>query len=99
MARFNKAMNENAEEPVNEVIRGRDALWKLPRKAYHIPCRQGKPRQSWQIGMATKTWDKQNLWKNIGGREANHIPIYFDYRKRPQVKIVLRRLLRKEKGP
>ena len=68
MARFNKAMNENSEEPVNEVIRGREALWKLPCKEYHIPCRQGKPRQSWPIDMAGKTWDKQNLWKNIGGR-------------------------------
>ena len=44
MARFNKAMNENAEEPVNEAIRGREVFWKLPCKEYHIPCRQGKPR-------------------------------------------------------
>ena len=44
--------------------------------------------------MASKTWDEQNLWKNIGGREANHIPTDFDYRKRPHVKIVLAEIIK-----
>ena len=81
-------------EPVNEVIRGEEDLWKLPCREYHIKCREGPPRANWLIDTATLAWDKQKLWKKIGNREY-FIPVDFNHKHRRHISTLIQAALRK----
>ena len=75
-------------EPVNEVIRGNEDLWKLPCKEYHIKCREGKPRANWLIDTATLAWEEHKLWKKIGNREHD-VPIDFNHKLKTHINRVI----------
>ena len=87
MKQLGKALRQPSTEPVNEVIRGLEEMWKLPCQVYHISCRGGRPRINWILETARQAWDKFKLWKKTG--DDVYIPIDFDYRKRKHVKIII----------
>ena len=62
IARLGNALRLNKAEPVNEVIRGEEELWKLPCKQYHSRCRDGRPRVSWIIETSNDAWEMHKLW-------------------------------------
>ena len=79
MKQLGKALRKPSTEPVNEVIRGTEDLWKLPCQVYHISCRGGRPRINWILETATQAWDKFKLWNKTGNDE--HIPVDSDCKK------------------
>ena len=54
------ALRELKSEPVNEVIRGEELVWKLPGTEYHRKCRGGHPRVNWIIETAKDVWEREN---------------------------------------
>ena len=87
MKQLGKALRKPSTEPVNEVIRGTEDLWKLPCQVYHISCRGGRPRINWILETATQAWDKFKLWKKTGNEV--YIPVDFDYKKKKHVRIII----------
>ena len=92
--KLGEALRALKTEPVNEVIRGEEQLWKLPCKEYHIQCRQGAPRTNWLIETATLAWEEHKLWKKIGNREQ-YIPIDFNHKLRTHIKTIIKAALNK----
>ena len=69
IARLGNALRLCRTEPVNEVIKGEDALWKLPCKEYHGKCWFGHARVNWLIETSNTT---QPVEEHQGG-DANRI--------------------------
>ena len=88
--KLGSALRENKEEPINEVIRGEELIWKIPCKEYHIKCRLGAPKLNWVIETAKQVWDKEKLWKKI---DNIYIPVNFNYKKQAHVKIIVQEAL------
>ena len=76
-------------EPVNEVIKGEEALWKLPCKEYHGKCRFGHPRVNWLIETSNDAWKLHNLWK----KTREEMPTEFNHKKPEHVNIVVKAAL------
>ena len=84
--RLGVALRESKDEPINEVIKGEELVWKIPCKEYHSKCREGAPKLNWVIETSKQVWEKEKLWKKV---QNNHMPINFNYRIKAHVNIIV----------
>ena len=84
--KLGSALRELKTEPVNEVIRGEELLWKVPCAEYHYKCRLGRPKLSWVVETAKQIWDKEKLWRNLPN---TYIPTNFNCKIPAQVRIIV----------
>ena len=73
------------DEPVNEVIRGEETLWKLPCREYHRKCRGGHPRINWMIEAAKDAWNEKHLWEYTESKRRSE----FNYKDPKHVEAVI----------
>ena len=84
--RLGVALRESKDEPINEVIKGEELVWKIPCKEYHSKCREGAPKLNWVIETSKQVWEKEKLWKKV---QNNYMPVNFNYRIKAHVNIIV----------